>query len=112
RFLDANVLEVASENASQLLRGKNIVIACGTRPARAANIPFDDKKIIDTDQIAKLDEVPREAIIVGGGVVGLECASFFAALGAKVTLIEARTTLLDFVDHEIIEALMFYLRRL
>lgn len=112
RFLDPNVLEVASDQSSQLVRGKNIVIACGTRPAHAPNIPFDGKRIIDTDQMAKLEEVPREAIVVGGGVVGLECASFFAALGAKVTLIEARTTVLDFVDHEIIEALMFYLRRL
>jgi NAD(P) transhydrogenase len=112
RFLDPNVLEVANDHASQLVRGKNIVIACGTRPAHAPNIPFDGKRIIDTDQMATLDEVPREVIVVGGGVVGLECASFFAALGAKVTLIEARTTVLDFVDHEIIEALMFYLRRL
>ena len=112
RFLDPNVLEVATDSNSQLVRGKNIVIACGTRPAHAPNIPFDGKKIIDTDQMAKLDEVPREAIVVGGGVVGMECASFFAALGAKVTLIEARNTVLDFVDHEIIEALMFYLRRL
>lgn len=112
RFLDANVLEIATDSNSQLVRGKNIVIACGTRPARAPNVPFDGKKIIDTDQMARLDEVPREAIVVGGGVVGMECASFFAALGAKVTLIEARNTVLDFVDHEIIEALMFYLRRL
>ncbi len=112
RFLDANTVEAASEDSSQLLRGKNIVIACGTRPAHAPNIPFDGKNIIDTDQIAKLEEVPREAIVVGGGVVGIECASFFAALGGKVTLIEARTSVLDFVDHEIIEALMFYLRRL
>jgi NAD(P) transhydrogenase len=112
RFLDANVLEVSTDNASQLVRGKNIVIACGTRPAHVPNIPFDGKKVIDTDQMAMLEEVPREAIVVGGGVIGLECASFFAALGAKVTLIEARTTVLDFVDKEIIEALMFYLRRL
>jgi NAD(P) transhydrogenase len=112
RFLDPNVLEVATDHNSQLVRGKNIVIACGTRPAHAPNIPFDGKKVIDTDQMALLEEVPREAIVVGGGVVGMECASFFAALGAKVTLIEARTTVLDFVDKEIVEALMFYLRRL
>lgn len=112
RFLDANVLEVANERTSQLIRGTNIVIACGTRPAHDPSIPFDGKHVIDTDQMAMLEEVPREAIVVGGGVIGMECASFFAALGAKVTLIEARTTLLEFVDHEIVEALMFYLRRL
>jgi NAD(P) transhydrogenase len=112
RFLDPHVLEVTSDRTSELVRGEYVVIACGTRPAHAPNIPFDGIRIIDTDQIAKLEEVPREMIVVGGGVVGIECASFFAALGAKVTLIEARDTILDFIDHEIVEALMFHLRRL
>lgn len=112
RFVDANVVEVATDVSNQRVRGDHIVIACGTRPAHAPEIPFDGRRIIDTDQIAKLEEVPREAMVVGGGVVGMECASFFAALGAKVTLIEARNSVLDFVDHEIVEALMFYLRRM
>jgi NAD(P) transhydrogenase len=112
RFLDQHVLEAVSDKNTQLVRGTNIVIACGTRPAHAPNIPFDGKRIIDTDQMAILEDVPREVIVVGGGVVGMECASFFAALGAKVTLIEARASVLDFVDHEIVEALMFYLRRM
>ncbi len=112
RFLDPHTLEVESENGRTSVRGNNILIACGTRPARSPEIPIDGTRIIDTDQIPGLARLPREAIVVGAGVVGLEYSSFLAALGAKVTLIDQRPTILDFVDHEIIEALMYHLRRL
>jgi NAD(P) transhydrogenase len=56
--------------------------------------------------------LPRTTIVVGAGVIGLEYASFLAALGSKVTLIEERLAILDFVDREIIEALCFHLREL
>src|SRR4029077_7760170 len=68
-------------------------------------------RIIDTDGLSRLDGVPREMIVVGAGVVGLEFASFMAAMGVEVTLIDQRPTLLDFVDREIIDALCYHLRQ-
>ena len=59
-----------------------------------------------------MEEIPRELIVVGAGIIGLEYASMFAALGVKVTLLDQRPTLLDFVDREIIESLCFQLRQL
>lgn len=111
RFLDPHTLEVDGENGKATLRGERILIACGTRPARSADIPFDGKRIIDTDEFASLPRLPREAIVVGAGVVGLEFCSFLAALGVKVTIIDQRPTILDFVDREIVEALSYLLRR-
>jgi len=61
--------------------------------------------IVDTDHLADLDSLPKEIIVVGAGVVGLEYASFMAALGAEVTLIDQRPVFLDFVDRQIVEAL-------
>ena len=95
-----------------LLRGENFVIACGTRPAHDAQIPIDGKRIFDSDQVHGLQELPRELIVVGAGIIGLEYASMFAALGVKVTLLDQRPTLLDFVDREIVESLCFQLRQL
>ena len=92
---------------SRLLRGENFVIACGTRPAHDAEIPIDGKRIFDSDQVHELEELPRELIVVGAGIIGLEYASMFAALGVKVTLLDQRPTLLDFVDREIVESLCF-----
>src|SRR4029077_15696095 len=67
---------------------------------------------VDTDHIAELDGLPKEIIVVGAGVVGLEYASFMAALGAEVTLIDQRPVVLDFVDRQIVEALSYHLRQL
>src|SRR5579885_3164193 len=112
RFLDPQSLEVSNEEGYTLLRGNNFVIACGTRPAHSADIPIDGKRIFDSDQVHELEELPRELIVVGAGIIGLEYASMFAALGVKVTLLDQRPTLLDFVDREIIESLCFQLRQL
>ena len=111
QFADPHTVEIKGEGESATIRGENILIACGTRPARSADIPFDGKRIIDTNELAGMDGMPREIIVVGAGVVGLEFASFLAAMGTKVTLIDQRPTILDFVDREIIEALCYHLRQ-
>src|SRR5262249_58434698 len=105
RFLDANTVEVANGDGSHLLRGKHILIACGTRPAHSKDIPIDGKRIFDSDQVHCLEEIPRDLIVVGAGIIGLEYASLFATLGVKVTLLDLRPTLLEFVDREIVESL-------
>jgi NAD(P) transhydrogenase len=112
RFLDPNTLEVKSDEGSQLVRGHHILIACGTRPAHNTEIPIDGHRIFDSDQVHGLEEIPRDLIIVGAGIIGLEYASMFAALGVKVTLLDQRPVLLDFVDREIVESLCFQLRQL
>jgi NAD(P) transhydrogenase len=112
RLLDANTVEVKSEDGSQLVRGHHILIACGTRPAHHADIPIDGQRIFDADQVHGLEEIPRDLIIVGAGIIGLEYASMFAALGVKVTLVNQLPVLLDFVDREIVESLCFQLRQL
>jgi hypothetical protein len=61
-----------------------------SRPAHSPDIPFDNRRIVDTDQLAELDSLPKEIIVVGAGVVGLKYVSFMAALGAEVTLIDQR----------------------
>jgi NAD(P) transhydrogenase len=111
-FLDEHTVEVASDTGFSRLQGANFVVACGTRPAHDAQIPIDGKRIFDSDQVHELDELPRELIVVGAGIIGLEYASMFAALGVKVTLLDQRPVLLDFADREIVESLCFQLRQL
>src|SRR6202795_2652703 len=112
RFLDATTLEVRNDGGAQLVRGEHVLIACGTRPAHSADIPVDGKRIFDSDQVHCLGEIPRDLIVVGAGIIGLEYASMFATLGVKVTLLDQRPILLDFVDREIVESLCFQLRQL
>jgi len=112
RFADANTVEVSVEGEPVLLRGKNFLIACGTRPAHSESFPVDGVHILDSDQVDQLIEVPRELIVVGAGVVGIEYGAMFAALGVKVTMVDQRPSLLEFADREIIDNLCFQLRRM
>jgi len=89
----------------------HILISTGTRPARPENIPFDNTHIVDADGILRLNKLPRTLLVVGGGVIGTEYASMMQALGVKVTLIEGRQRLMDFLDPEVGEALQYHLRQ-
>jgi NAD(P) transhydrogenase len=88
-----------------------IVIATGTMATKDHGIPFDQRRILASDDILQLDKIPRTLTVVGGGVIGCEYASIFAALGVRVTLIDKRPRLLSFVDSEIVEALIYQLRQ-
>jgi NAD(P) transhydrogenase len=88
-----------------------IVIATGTSATRDPHIQFDGQRIFISDDILHLKQLPRTLAVVGAGVIGLEYASIFAALGVRVTLIDKRPRLLSFVDAEIIDALTYQLRQ-
>ena len=111
-FADPHTIEIQGDGERTVVHGDNILIACGTRPARSSEIPFDGKRILDTDEFTFATSLPREVIVVGAGVVGLEYASFMAAIGVEVTLIDQRPMILDFVDREIMEALAYHLRQM
>src|SRR5579864_1612678 len=63
KFLDASTVEVSGEEATTVVRGEHILIACGTRPAHDPDILFDGKRIIDTDQLTRMSRLPKEAIV-------------------------------------------------
>src|SRR5207245_2230785 len=109
--LDHHTVEVQGDGEGTTVKAGKILIACGTRPAHSPEIPFDNHRIVDTDHLGDLGGLPKEIIVVGAGVVGLEYASFMTALGAEVTLIDQRPIVLDFVDRQIVEALSYHLRQ-
>ncbi|HWO63487.1 MAG TPA: Si-specific NAD(P)(+) transhydrogenase [Umezawaea sp.] len=113
KFLDDHTIEVV-DGTEQLhkVTADKIVIATGTRPSRPDTVDFDDKTIIDSDGIQHLEHIPQSMIVVGAGVIGIEYASMFAALGTKVTVVERRDRMLEFCDLEVVEALKYQLRDL
>ena len=94
------------------ISGRYIIIATGTTPARPAGVEFDEERVLDSDGILDLKFIPASMVVVGAGVIGIEYASMFAALGTEVTVVEKRDSMLDFCDPEIVEALQFLLREL
>ncbi|HEX2315512.1 MAG TPA: Si-specific NAD(P)(+) transhydrogenase [Thermomonospora sp.] len=113
RFLDPHTVGVSDGGGHERkVTAEKIVIATGTRPARPETVEFDDRTVIDSDGIIRMDEVPATMVVVGAGVIGIEYASMFAALGTKVTVVERRERMLEFCDLEIVEALKYHLRDL
>jgi NAD(P) transhydrogenase len=114
RFIDEHTVLVEDQHCGERIAvsGRYIVIATGTKPARPPGIEFDEERVLDSDGILSLKFVPASMVVVGAGVIGIEYASMFAALGTKVTVVEKHHTMLDFCDPEIVEALQFHLRDL
>jgi NAD(P) transhydrogenase len=112
RFVDPHTIGIAGGPVERRVTAANVVIATGTRPARPDTVEFDDKTVLDSDAMLSLERIPSSMVVVGAGVVGLEYASMFAALGTKVTVVEQRAGMLEFCDGEIVESLRYHLRDL
>ncbi|MCH7588050.1 MAG: Si-specific NAD(P)(+) transhydrogenase [Chloroflexi bacterium] len=112
-FLDAHSLQLKSvEDSSQrTVTANSIVIATGTQATRDSAIAFDGQRILASDDILDLDHIPKTLVVVGAGVIGCEYASMFATLGVRVTIIDKRPRMLDFIDTEIVDALVHHLRQ-
>jgi NAD(P) transhydrogenase len=104
-FVDPHTVRVRNGSGQeQICRAQHIVIATGTVPHRPAEIPFDDVTVIDSDGILGIREIPRTMTVIGAGVIGVEYATIFSALDTKITLIDGRNTILDFVDADIVDS--------
>ena len=86
------------------------LIAVGTRPYRPAHIGFDGENIVDSDEILELERIPRQLVVVGASVIGVEYASIFSALDVKVTVVEPNNGLLPFIDREVADEFVHDLR--
>src|SRR5499427_6678685 len=102
-FLDPHRIQVTSSRGQQEFDSEHIVLATGTKPAVSPLVPFNNKTIINSDQILSMPEIPKAMIVV-------EYVCMFATLGVRITLIEKRPRLLEFADQEIVEALSYHLR--
>jgi NAD(P) transhydrogenase len=114
RFQDPHTIAVtARDGAERRVSADAVVIASGSEPAHPPDIAFNRSTILDSDDIVlRLHQLPNTIVIVGAGVIGIEFASMFAALGSKVTVVDGRNELLDMCDPEITEALRYHLREL
>ena len=110
-FRDANTVSLVTEAGEHSEASfDHALISVGTRPHRPTEVPFDRKRVFDSDEMLELDQLPRTLTVIGGGVIGVEYATIFSALDVPVTLIEPRNSILDFVDREIVDDFIHQLR--
>jgi len=109
-FSEAHTVTVIMEDGVRSITAANILVAVGTVPASADGVRFDGEVILSSDDVPKMRRLPRHMAVVGGGIIGVEYASMFAALDINVTVIDKRTRLLEFLDSEIVEELIHQMR--
>lgn len=103
RFEDKKHVLVLDEEERVLYRIKSefFLISTGSKPRNPIHVPFDDQTILDSTRLLSIDHVPKTLIVLGGGIIGSEYASFFAALGTEVIVVDKRDHLLPLLDSEI-----------
>lgn len=109
-FKDAHALTVMNDHDTRIVTAANILIAVGTVPAFPEGVATDGEVILTSDDMVRLKTLPRNMVIIGGGIIGIEYASMLAAVQINVTLVDKRTRLLEFLDSEIVEELMHQMR--
>lgn len=101
KLVDPHTIEISKVGGgTQRLTTEVVLVATGSSPFQPPNIPFDDEDVDDSDTILVIDRLPKKMVVIGGGVIGCEYASMFAAMHVEVTLIEGRSRLLPFLDFE------------
>jgi NAD(P) transhydrogenase len=104
-FEDPHTVRITGSQ-TELIQGDYIIIATGSYPYHPANIPFDGKRIHDSDSILQITRFPSSLCIVGAGVIGCEYATIFATMGTKVYLVNDKDLILPHVDHEVSDSLV------
>jgi NAD(P) transhydrogenase len=110
-FEGPNLLQIEQPEHNHMLTADKFILCTGTRPATPPHIPFNDHNIFTSDSLLKLVHLPKSIIVVGGGVIGVEYACMLGTLGVRVTLVEGKSELFDFLDREIVEALQYQMRQ-
>lgn len=103
RFENPNTLIIVDNDFRLLyqIRADHIIIATGSKPRNPIGVPFDKDVILDSTRLLGIEKVPKTMLVLGGGIIGAEYASFFAALGTEVTIIDKKDHILPVLDSEI-----------
>jgi len=111
-FVSPNELEiVGADGKTQLLRFEHCIIAAGSQAVKLPNFPWDDKRVMDSTDALELQEIPKTLLVVGGGIIGLEMATVYSALGSKVTVVEFMDQLMPGADKDLVKPLADRLKK-
>lgn len=86
---------------THIVAGEKVLIATGSKPRNPKNVPFDKERVLDSTRLLSIDKMPKKMIVLGGGIIGSEYASFFSALGTEVIVVDKKEQILPYLDKEI-----------
>ncbi|MGN6330010.1 MAG: dihydrolipoyl dehydrogenase [Rhodanobacter sp.] len=104
-FVSPNELQVQTSDGVKLIRFENAIIAAGSQSVKLGMFPWDDERILDSTRALEMKDVPKKLLVVGGGIIGLEMATVYAALGSEVTVVEFMDQIIPGADADLIKPL-------
>lgn len=110
KFLSDGLIEVMGKDSTQTISFDNAVVATGSQPVMIKNFPVDERIITSTGALS-LGEIPRRMLIIGGGIVGLEMATVYQALGSEITVVEAMSQLIPGADSDLVRPLHTFIKK-
>jgi dihydrolipoamide dehydrogenase len=106
KFTSANTIEVEAEDGAKTVVGfEHCIIAAGSRVTKLPFIPWDDPRVMDSTDALEIEEIPKRLLVIGGGIIGLEMATVYDALGSKVTVVDRSSGLLHGADRDVVRPL-------
>lgn len=104
KFISSN--QIAIDNSDEIIEFEQCIIAAGSRVTKIPTFPFDDPRVMDSTDALALDDVPKRLLVVGGGIIGLEMATVYHALGSEITVVELSNQLITTADKDIVSPLL------
>ena len=104
-FASPNTLKVETAEGVKTIAFETCIIGAGSSVARIPGFPYDDKRIIDSTGALELAHIPKRLLVIGGGIIGLEMATVYDALGSKITVVELMDALIPGADQDIVKVL-------
>lgn len=111
KFVSPNEIEVEGKNGKQLVRFEQCIIAAGSQAVKLPGFPWDDQRVMDSTDALDLADIPKKLLVVGGGIIGLEMATVYRALGSEVTVVEFMEQLMPGADLDLVKPLADRLKK-
>ena len=111
RFVSPNEIEVEGADGVKLVRFEQCIIAAGSQPVKLPAFPWDDSRVMDSTDALMLADIPKQLLVVGGGIIGLEMACVYSALGSAVTVVEFMPQLMPGTDPDLVKPLADLLKK-
>ena len=111
KFVSPNEIEVEGKNGKQLVRFEQCIIAAGSQAVKLPGFPWDDQRVMDSTDALDLADIPKKLLVVGGGIIGLEMATVYLALGSEVTVVEFMDQLMPGADLDLVKPLADRLKK-
>ncbi|MGB5160953.1 MAG: dihydrolipoyl dehydrogenase [Thermoanaerobaculia bacterium] len=111
RFTSANALTVEAGTETKTIRFESAIVAVGSRVVEIPGVPYEDPRVIDSTGALELQDIPKRLLVIGGGIIGLEMAMVYGALGSQLTIVEMLDRLIPGCDPDLVKPLERRLKR-